>query len=589
MSILLTKKNQKSSTCMNTDKIQDKADAANRLFFLHREKAVLFMLGTSAGAEQKNINDFCGAADYINYLFTGIKGWICRSQINPGYKQDMYRFNGLLGAGFDDLDNVYISMNTFYRNERTVECLKRLNALYVDIDCYKMGLDKHSVLERLEDDYYEKIIPCPTFVIDSGRGLYLVWKLQNEDRNALPRWTRVQRYLTDTLQEFGADPVCKDAARILRVPFSTNTKSDTRVEILQFYDVTYKIRDIELEYNITYPKSNYKRPDGEKTHPYNTATEPMRRYASDLAFKLGVALPDFNDYKATQEWIAEMRTRTVNVNNVKNEDGCVKKTEKMHHILNGYCHDIETLFKIRQGEDCKREVALFLYRLFTYDMTKDKELALTRTLELNASFSCPFSEKYVTSTTKSAERKIDKGDTYHYKRETIIEILDITAEEMKKLVYLTDADCRRERKKERNKKYYEEHLAEQGKESKKESMAKRRDAVSAMQKDGKSAGEIMQELGISKATYYRIRAEIAAGRAVDAAKEAVKETVEAVKKAVCRPEEDNGENAGADAGKDGSESMMPVVSQKLSPIIIKALRSNAATLGGLKGGIVDSG
>ena len=522
------------------------------------------MLGISAKARQKTINDFGCAADYINYMFAGIKGLICRSQINPDYRQCMYRYDGFIKSGFNE-DNVYISMNTFYRDKRTVECLKRLNALYVDIDCYKMGLDKHSVLARLEDDYYEKIIPCPTFVIDSGRGLYLIWKLRNEDRNALPRWTRVQGYLTEKLQELGADPACKDAARILRVPFSTNTKSDTRVEILYFYDVTYKIRDIELEFNITC-KGNYKRADGNKTHPYNTATEPMRRYASDLASKLGTELPDFNDYKATKEWIAQMHMHHAH-DGYRDMDISGKKNEKINHILKGYCNDIETLFGMRQGEDCKREIALFLYRLFNYEMTQDKELALTRTLELNASFSCPFSEKYVIKATKSAERKIDKGDTYHYKRDTIIEILDITAEEMQGLIYLVDNECRKERKKERNREYYRKHQEE----SKKESMAKRRDAFLRMMENGKNAGEIMQELSISKATYYRVRAEILAEKAMGIATEIVGETVEAVK-----------EIAGETVGKIKTESVKTKVSQKLSPSIINAsLRDAAPVFGGL--------
>lgn len=537
------------------------------------------MLGTSAGAAQKTINDFCSATDYIEYLFTGIKGWICRSQIDPTYQQDMYRLNGLLNAEFDQ-NNVYISMNTFYRNERTVECLKRLNALYVDIDCYKCGMDKQSILEWLEDDYYEKIIPCPTFVIDSGRGLYLVWKLQNEDRNALPRWTRVQKYLTDKLLKFGADPVCKDAARILRVPFSVNAKSGTKVGILKFYDVTYKIRDIELEYNLTYQKKKYKRADGKKIHPYNTATEPMRQYAADLALKTGTALPDFNSYKDTQEWIAAMCSP--DAESKEGNKDCTVKNDKMYHILKGYCNDIRILFSLRKGVDCKREIALFLYRLFTYDITKDKGLALARTLELNALFDCPFTEKYVIKATKSAERKIDKKDTYHYKRETIIEILEITAEEMKNLVYLIDTDRRKERKKEHNKKYYQDHLAEQGKISKKESMANRRDAFLAMQKDGKGAEEIMRELNISRATYYRMRAEIVIKDAIaivkETAEESVKETIESVKKLM--------RETTTDAGMSDSKL---AVSQNLSPIIMRALRSNAApSLGGYIGGILDS-
>lgn len=488
------------------------------------------MLGISAGLEQRTIWDFQNPTDYISYLFTGIRGWICRGQINPEYRQTMLRFNGLMDCCFIGQDNVYISMNTFCINERTVDRLKRLNTLYVDIDCYKLGIDKAVVLEALREDYFESAIPCPTFVIDSGRGLYLIWKLRNEDRNALPRWTKVQEYLIQTLKEFGADPACRDSARILRVPFTRNTKSGTSVEILEFNDLTYTISEIQKEYDIV---GSYRRhADGKKTktHPYNTATEPMRRYAADLALKLGVELPDLEDFSATQAWIAEMRLkipcRPHREGNAVHFDP--KENTKMCCILQGYCRDMETLFSMRQGADCKREIALFLYRLFCYDMTGDKELALEKTLAFNASLSCPFPESYVVRATMSAERKIDKGETYHYKRETIISILEITGEEMKSLIYLVGEVRRRERKQENNRKAYLERLAAAGKETKAAEKEKRRAAILAMQKEGMSAPEIMDALAISKAPYYRETAVIAARNALEAARNVIGEAVEKV-------------------------------------------------------------
>jgi hypothetical protein len=486
------------------------------------------MLGISAGLEQKTVWDFQKPTDYISYLFTGIRGWICRGQINPEYRQTMLRFNGLMERSFTGLNNVYISMNTFCINERTSDRLKRLNTLYVDIDCYKLGLDKAIVLEALREDYFESAIPCPTFVIDSGRGLYLIWKLRNEDRNALPRWTRVQEYLIQTLKEFGADPACKDCTRILRVPFTRNTKSGTDVEILEFNDLTYTISEIQKEYDIV--GSYRKHADNKKSHPYNTATEPMRHYAADLALKLGVELPDLEDFSATQAWIAKMRLkvprRTHREENALHFDP--KENTKMCCILQGYCTDMETLFSMRQGADCKREIALFLYRLFCYDMTGDKDLALEKTLAFNASLSCPFPESYVKRATMSAERKIDKGDTYHYKRETIISILEITGEEMKSLTYLVGEVRRRERKQENNRKAYLERLAAVGKETKAAEKEKRRAAILAMQKEGMGAPEIIAALAISKATYYRETAAIAARNGLEAARNVVETAVEKV-------------------------------------------------------------
>lgn len=489
------------------------------------------MLGQSAGLQQRRIEDFQSAADYIQYLFTGIRGWICRGQITGEYSQQMYRFNGLLGSNHTG-KNIYISMNTFFKPERTVDKLKRLNALYVDIDCYKLGLNNLSVFYQLEQEYFGTEIPVPTFVIDSGRGLYLIWKLQNEDRNALPRWTKVQKFLTDKLKDFGADPSCKESARILRLPFTVNEKSGTEVSILQFNDLTYTIAEIQDEYKIEQQKK-YKRKDGEKTHPYNTATEPMRRYATQLANKLGAELPDFEDFAATQEWIAKMRVSMSARPHCEDKSRYIETQNNttMCRILQGYCADIESLFAMRKGTDCKREIALFLYRLFTYDMTGDKKYALEKTLSFNATLSCPFSEEYVIRATKSAETRIDKGDTYHYKLETIIETLEISCEEMRNLIYLVNPGRRKARKQENNRRAYVDRLAAAGKETKAETQEKRRSAIIAMQKEGKSREDIMEALSVSRATYYREVAAIAARELINDGTEIIKETVESVKEA----------------------------------------------------------
>ena len=484
------------------------------------------MLGTSSGLPYTTINDFQSAKDYLTYLFSGIKGWICRGQISPEYRQSMFRYNGLMNKTYDGQDDVYISMNTFYLNDRLAEHVKRLNALYVDIDCYKVGYDKETVLYILEEEYFNNLIPCPTFVIDSGRGLYLIWKLQNEDRNALPRWAKVQEHFVSLLKEFGADPACKDSARILRIPYSINTKSHTAVKIIRFCDVTYKISDIQNEYSISlYQKKNK---NGKKSYPYNTATEAMRRYAVDLALKLGAELPDFNDFLATQNWIAKMRIKKTETSYPHREDNGMVRSDKICRILQGYCDDIITLFSMREGADCKREIALFLYRLFTYDITEDRELALKKTLAFNASLSCPFPEDYVIRATQSAERKIDKGDTYHYKCQTIIDILEITNEEMQNLVYLVNDKRRKERKKDNNRRAYINKITAEGKITKKEAKENRRKQIIVYLEEGKTAKEVMTLLNISRATYYRELAIITAGAALEAAREKINEVKEKI-------------------------------------------------------------
>lgn len=475
------------------------------------------MLGTSAeNLKYRTYADFRTTADYLDYMYGGIQGVVYRATIDPKYKHSYHRTSGLDKVPFEGENNVYISMNTFYRSAglkqqrgRSVDLLKRLNALYVDIDCYKKGLTKNEVLLRLNDEFFGSKIPEPTFIIDSGRGLYLIWKLRNEDRKALPRWTAVEQYLTDTLEELGADQACTDAARVLRVPGSRNKKSGTDVSILEFFDLTYSIYDIAQEYDIKAASSCRR----EKHHPYGHATEKQRKFVNDIAKRLDLPAdqyPDFENFKETAAWIAENKPAAFPGRGYCYEKGStydLTEYQAMKGVLGSYCAEIRKLFSMRKGANCKREIGLFLYRYFLREMKYDGESALKETLAFNASLDCPFDEEYVIKATASADRRIDKKIPYAYKKSTIIKILEITKEELDQLPFLAAGvqakEVRKESQRERNRRNYEARRAAAGKVAKKDTMMERRAAILALQEQGKTAAEIQAELKIGKTTYYR--------------------------------------------------------------------------------------
>lgn len=513
------------------------------------------MLGTSAEKIQyRTINDFNSPADYLEYLFGGVQGVMYRATIDPKYFQTYYRSTGLINAHYEGVNNCYIAMNSFFRSKsldkqhgRDLRHLKRLNAFYVDIDCYKVGLTKGEVLDCLNYDYIGSKIPEPTFIIDSGRGIYLVWKLRNEDRNALPRWTAVQNYLIDALEPLGADQACKDATRILRVPFSLNSKSNSVVSIVEFNDLTYSIYDIAKEYEIgSVRKPKIQNNNNVKKHPYNHATERQRKYVRDIANRLGLSkedYPDFTNYKETDAWIKLHKDIFV----PHREDGkyCYQKDntysidefKSIKGVLGTYCAEIRKLLTMRKGTDCKRELALFLYRYFLREMKYDKDTALKETLDFNASLDCSFDEKYVIAATASADRRIETGIPYAYSKSTIIKLLEITKEELLHLPFLaTEVKDKKERRKEQNRKAYVNKLSAEGKSAKKDAILKRRASILAMQEQGKTATEIQKELNISRATYHRDIAALAVSSVFEAAKailaEQVKEITDTAKKAV---------------------------------------------------------
>ena len=184
--------------------------------------------------------------NYIDNIHSRSKGWITRSVIDKkGYRQWHYKYAELKDLDMMDEENIYITLNTFYKPCRRLENIKELNTLFIDLDYYKTGKTKDQVLMDLEKNYFNQSIPIPNYVIDSGRGMYLIWIINAVPSKALPLWKAVQEYLYNQLKYFGADRQALDATRILRVPGSINSKSKTVVNILDEYEYIYDLREIQ--------------------------------------------------------------------------------------------------------------------------------------------------------------------------------------------------------------------------------------------------------------------------------------------------------------------------------------------------------
>ena len=222
---------------------------------------------------------------------------------------------------------------------------------------------------NLESNYFNKIIPATNYIIDSGRGLALIWLINKVPSNALPLWKAVQEYLYNQLKEFGADRQALDATRILRVPGSINSKSKTVVSIIDEYDYIYDLREIQKEF-----------------------------------------LPELKPKE-------KKKGRPKKINYVYRE----------RSLYYARIQDITKLCELREYDlRGHREIILFLYRYYLCSFTEDVQNALGDVLELNGMFTYPLKENEVIRATRSAEKcYLDKNKEYKYKNDTLIELLEI--------------------------------------------------------------------------------------------------------------------------------------------------------------------
>ena len=404
--------------------------------------------------KQKDKENLSLSVKYINIIHGDSKGWITKAKIcDKEYKQWHYKYKDLIELKFDE-DNVYITLNTFYKTYRRIECIKELNALFIDLDIYKTGFTKEQILINLNENYFKQSMPIPNFIIDSGRGLYLIWLIKKVPSMALPLWKAVEEYFYKTLKEFGADRQALDATRILRVPGSFNSKTHTEVKIIDNYDYLYELREIQSEYM-----------------PELSEKAPVRR-----------GRPKKVKYIFRERSLYYARIMDI-----------IKLCELREYDLKGH-----------------RELILFLYRYYLCYFTEDVEKALYDTLELNSMFKQPLAEKEVTRATKSAETVFKKENKdYKYKNETLIYLLEISDEEQREMITIIDDEEYKRRKRLRNKKLYnsekakekyKDKLIKNGEITKEEKISLRREKIKDLLAKGLKQKEIYALLNISKRT-----------------------------------------------------------------------------------------
>ena len=382
--------------------------------------------------------------EYIDRVHGDSKGWITRSCIDEnGYSQWHYKYAELKEVDLTG-ENIYITLNTFFKPYRRLECIKELNALFIDLDYYKTKFTKEQIIMNLEQDYFNKIIPSTNYIIDSGRGLALIWLINKVPSKALPLWKAIEEYLYKQLKEFGADRQALDATRILRVPGSINSKSKTVVSIIDEYDYIYDLREIQKEY-----------------------------------------LPELKPKE-------KKKGRPKKVNYVYRE----------RSLYYARIQDITKLCELRNYDlRGHREIILFLYRYYLCSFTEDVQKALEDVLELNSMFISPLKENEVIRATRSAEKcYLDKNKEYKYKNDTLIELLEITEDEEKYMTTIISKLEYKRRHREREKNRYLAKLKSDGKLSKKEEVNIRREKIKDLLAEGLSQKEIYSLLKISKRT-----------------------------------------------------------------------------------------
>jgi hypothetical protein len=117
------------------------------------------------------------------------------------------------------------------------DSLRFLCGCYCDVDFYKRGLTFAQVYKQIHTLFDNGALPRASILVDSGRGLWLIWLLHDESNpakahagayvdnefNHLQLYCKINRSIAQQLAFLGADLAAIDGARYIRVPGSFRT------------------------------------------------------------------------------------------------------------------------------------------------------------------------------------------------------------------------------------------------------------------------------------------------------------------------------------------------------------------------------
>ena len=140
--------------------------------------------------------------------------------------------------------DAYFSINSFYKRKRKNENVRHINAFVLDFDFYK--IQKYEEMEASEfykEIIAEKLIKEPTAVIDSGRGLYVIYTFNHCSYHMDRLYHAIFKSFYRQFERYGMDPAATLTTQVIRIPGTINSKTNKTVQVLELNDTDYRLQD----------------------------------------------------------------------------------------------------------------------------------------------------------------------------------------------------------------------------------------------------------------------------------------------------------------------------------------------------------
>lgn len=419
--------------------------------------------------------------------------------------------------------NNYLSVSTFKNGKTRSEWnVKEVKRLYVDMDAHDNPINFNEA-ELLADymimNWFDGCdLPEPSYIIFSGRGLQVLFTL-NGCTN-VSEWKRYQSALLNNCQKLLEElkhhslseagdvalehnveiDVLKDAARVMRVPDTTNLKQNVDAKLLY--------SDEEHEYTLHELNTNYIAFNNDNLGTIEEEKKTQKKTKSKEKKKKLKLEPSERDVDMSRIDMGDKQI--VDPNFLKIIENTIKPR----------LYDLETLIRLRNeagvnGGYRNNLIAIYIPTLVSCGYKN--EYIIKEAHRINSLFNKPLKRAEVNDWLNSCLKKKEIVDAdgkkvvsrvyYRFYTNTIIEKLQITKDEQESMKVLCDEKLKRKRNREKNKErqnanrreVYAQKTADKRKE--KEERNKRIHELSA---NGMSARQIAKQLGVNVSTVSRV-------------------------------------------------------------------------------------
>lgn len=204
---------------------------------------------------------------------------------------------------YAEAEDVYFSLNSFYKPKKAGSNVRHINAMVLDFDYYKDERFAEWEAERFYRKKIRKKLPFPpTAVMDSGRGLYIIYAFRHCSYHMEHLYRAILDAFYSRFKNLEMDAGAMLLTQVIRLPGSINSRSGRQVKILQYEDTEYCIQDFTVMLPWTQEEvSTYRSTKKEKKQEKQKAKEKK-----DISKRK----PYFNAFFEDMKLLIVMRNRT---------------------------------------------------------------------------------------------------------------------------------------------------------------------------------------------------------------------------------------------------------------------------------------